>query len=189
MKKYKLIVVGGETQLTEEYDNVVKGFLAAEKRAEELLNKYLPNYPDTYIACFEKNEQAFDCDYPVFTQDYYGDRYWKMMVMGSHCPIGMRLLNDDERLDMKLLRDEVERHISDLNHDELMKLRMEINIGGIYLSDFQNSLGVDEVEVSDICDLYEGYLCTNDDGDLLPENEWIQDTPEVFADYCCTSGC
>lgn len=184
MKKYKLIVVGGESRLTGEYDNVVKGFAAAEERAKKLLREHLPNYPDTYIACFEKGETMYNWDYLIYTKDYFGDVYWKMMVVGDFGPLYDRLLEEDEEDELDRLRNEVEHDISDLNEEELKELRTEIRIGSVYLSDYENSFNVDESKLCDICDSYDSYLCEDEDDNPLPESEWKQDTPEEFAYFC-----
>lgn len=184
MKKYKLIVVGGDSQLTGEYENVVKGFAAAEEKAKELLNEYVSKYPDTYIACFEKNETMYNWDYLIYTKDCFGDVYWKKMVVGFFGQLYDRLLEDNEKDELEDLRNEVERHISDLNKDELKELRGEVRVGSIYLSDYENSFNIDEDILCNICDSYDRYLCTDEDEKLLPESEWKKDTPEEFAYFC-----
>lgn len=184
MEKYKLIVVGGGSRLTGEYDNVVKGFAAAEERAKELLREYLPDYPDTYIALLREDDSVFAFDYYIYVQDCFGERYWKMMVMGNYGPLYDRLLEEDEEDYLDRLRNEVEHDISDLNEEELKELRAEIRIGSIYLSDYKNSFNVDESKLCDICDSYDRYLCTDEDDNPLPKSEWKQDTPEEFAYFC-----
>lgn len=97
MKKYKLIVVGCDECLTGEYDHVVKGFAAAEEKAKELLNKYLFYYPDTYIACFKENDTPFLFGYLMYSQDCFGEQYWRIMVMSPYGPLYSRLLRDYEK--------------------------------------------------------------------------------------------
>lgn len=184
MERYKLIVVGADECLTGEFDNIVKGFAAAEERAKQLLDEYLPDYPDTYIACFEKGESTFAFDFPIFIQDCLGDRDWQMMVMGNYCPLCTRPLTETEILRFNMLRNERGRHLSDLDEEELKKLRTEICVGSLYLSDYKNQFNVDEKEVCDISDAYDYYLCTDEDGKPLPESEWKKDTPEEFAYFC-----
>lgn len=185
MKKYKLIVVGGGQRLTKEYDNVVKGFAAAEERAKELLKEHLPNYPDTYIACFGKDEMPFDWDHLIYVKDCFGDIYWKVMVReGYLLPLYDRLLDEDEEHELEMLREEKELHVSDLNEEELKELRTEVWVGSCYLDDYKNSFEIDEDEVCNVCDSYDRYLSTDEDGNFLPESEWKQDTPEEFAYFC-----
>lgn len=184
MEKYKLIVVDDGCFITGEYDNVVKGFSEAETRAEELLNEYILDYPDVYVACLEKDDTAFMFNYLIFQQDCYGEQYWKMMVMGQYCPLYSRLLKEDEEDDIDMLRDERERDICELNEEELKELRTEIRVGSIYISDYKNTFNVDENHLCDICEIYDKFLCTDEDGNYLPESEWRKDTPEEFAYFC-----
>ena len=184
MKEYKLVVVGADVQITEQYDNVVKGFAAAEERAKELLNQYLPDYCDAYIACFEKNEETFTDDFFIYTKDCFGDIYWKKMIMGDYVPLYSRLLDEDEKQELEYLRNEEEVHVSDLTEEELKQLRREVCVGSIYLSDYSNSFDIDENEVCNACDDYYIHISSDDDGNRLPETEWQEDTPEEFANFC-----
>lgn len=180
MKKYRLIV----HDITGENDNIVKGFAAAEERAKALLDEYKHDYPDCYVACFEEDEAMYVDDFMVFCRDCYGDEYWMMMVMGSWTPLHTRLLESYEEDELEELRNEVEKHISDLNETELKTLRSEICVGSIFLKDYVNSFDIDELEVSNVCDCYEEYLCHDEDGNSLPEKEWKQDTQDEFSNFC-----
>lgn len=180
MKKYKLII----PDITGEYDNVVKGFRAAEIRAKQLLEEHIENDPECYVACVGENEGIFYHDVLIFEKDWNGDMCWRVMVMGTHVPLYSRPLTEDEEEELEEWRNEKERHISDLTEDELKQLRKEICVGSIYLSDYYNSFNIDESELCDICDAYLEYLGMDDEGNWLPDNQHIPDTPEEFANYC-----
>ena len=182
MKKYKLII----PDITGERDNIVKGFVAAEKRAKELLEEYVGNYPDCCVMCLEEDEPMYMNDFLIFCQDCYGERYWKMAVMGKIMVLHTRLLEAREEEILEELRNEVERHVSDLTEDELKKLRSEVCVGSVFLSDYANSFDIDEEEVCNVCDGYDEYLSMDEDGNTLPESEWLKDTPEEFVIYCTT---
>ena len=72
--------------------------------------------------------------------------------------------------------DELEeiRHISDLNFDELKKLREQIILGSMYYNDYHNSLGIPLDDVMDCADEFGSELDWNDE----------LDTPENFAKFC-----
>lgn len=72
-----------------------------------------------------------------------------------------------------MLRNEKEIHVWDLSEDDLKKLRGEIYIGSIYLSDYENSFYIDENEVFDYSQSYEEWL----------DNEHVEDSPEEFSYY------
>ena len=65
-------------------------------------------------------------------------------------------------------------HVSDLDFEELKKLRTQISLGSCYLADYKNDWGIPENEVSDYADGF---------GE---ETEWKPelDTPDNFANYC-----
>ena len=69
--------------------------------------------------------------------------------------------------------------IEDLTFDELKELRSQISAGSIYLSDYENSFGVDENIVMCLCDGYLEWLYEMFGEELADEN----DTPENFAHY------
>ena len=74
---------------------------------------------------------------------------------------------------------EIERDISELSFDELCELRKEISLGSIYLSDYQNSFGIDVHKLSGYAEGYEESLYEE------YGEEWAEhDTPELFAEYC-----
>ena len=96
------------------------------------------------------------------------------MVNGHYCPIGLRLLTDDEKEELDELREEKEIHIWDLDREQLMQLRSEICVGSCYVSDYANSFEIDSHEV---CSYSEGYLS-------FIEECGYEDTPKEFAEYC-----
>ena len=67
-------------------------------------------------------------------------------------------------------------HIKDLGPRQLWKLRKEVCVNSLFLSDYENSFGIKEEEV---CDFFNGYL------DFL-EEEMIEDhkdyTDDMFWD-------
>lgn len=74
---------------------------------------------------------------------------------------------------------EFERNISDLSFDELCELRKEISLGSMYLTDYENSFGIDVDTLSSYSEGYEESLYEEYGEDW--ENH---DTPEEFANYC-----
>lgn len=176
MKTYKLFTfVAGERLLSKHPDAEARGIVEAEKLANELLEAYIHEYPcDTFVACVEEEWDLHCNNYLCWQEDYYGERYWKMMINGYWCPVGMRLLTDDEEEDLDLLREEKDLHVWDLDEEQLKKLRSEISINSIFYSDFNNSFEIDCHEVSNYAD---GYL------EHLRECEY-EDTPQEFAEYC-----
>ena len=175
MKTYKLIaIVAGERILTKN-DIEARGIVEAEKKADELLEKYIHDYPsETYIICVEdESEMLFD-DYLCWQKDYYGEKYWMKMENGHYCPIGLRLLTEYEKEELDELREEKEIHIWDLDREQLMQLRSEICVGSCYISDYANSFEIDSHEV---CSYSEGYLS-------FIEECGYEDTPKEFAEYC-----
>lgn len=175
MKTYKLIaIVAGERILTKN-DIEARGIVEAEKKADELLEKYIHDYPsETYIVCVEDESDMWFEDYLCWQKDCYGDKYWMKMVNGHYCPIGLRLLTDDEKEELDELREEKEIHIWDLDREQLMQLRSEICVGSCYVSDYANSFEIDSHEV---CSYSEGYLS-------FIEECGYEDTQEEFAEYC-----
>ena len=175
MKTYKLFVIASGSRISKSADATAKGIVEAEKKANELLDQYINDYPsDTYIACVEDEYDMYCIDYLCWQQDCYGERYWMMMEYGYYCPIGLRLLTDVEQESIDLLREEKEMHIWELNKEQLKKLRSEISIGSCYRADYKNSFEIDEDEV---CEYSEGYLDYIDD-------IGCEDTQEAFAEYC-----
>lgn len=171
MRKFKLYVVeSGE--LTQEI--CVECFVNAETKAKELLNEVWPNCPcdDTYIECVENNSDRW-FDHIILTKDCCGETCWMTLVMGEYGPLSIRPLNEIEEYEMDVWRNEKELHISDLNEDELKKLRHQVCVGSCYLSDFANTFGIDENEVCDLCEEY----------DVWCEVEDIEDTADNFAFY------
>lgn len=176
MKTYKLFIfVAGEKLQPKNPDEEAKGIVEAEKKANELLEQYIHEYPcDTYVACVEDESEMQYNDYLCWQEDYYGDRYWKKMQNGYWCPIGLRLLTETEKEELDLLREEKDLHIWDLDEEQLKKLRSEISVGSVYLSDYNNSF---EIAPNEVYNYSEGYLEEVDE-------YYGNDTPEHFAEYC-----
>ena len=176
MKTYKLFTfVAGERRLSKYPDAEAKGIVEAEKIANELLETYIHEAPcDTFVACVEDEWDLHCNNYLCWQEDYYGERYWKMMENGYWCPIGMRLLTEYEREELDLLREEKEIHIWDLDEEQLKKLRSEICVGSCYGSDYENSFDIDTEEIYNIS---EGYLS-------FIGFYGYEDTQEEFAEYC-----
>lgn len=175
MKTYKLFVIASGSRVSKSADAKARGIVEAEKKADELLEQYINDYPsDTYVACVE-DELDMNCiDYLCWQQDCYGERYWMMMEYGYYCPIGLRLLTDVEQESINLLREEKEMHIWELNEEQLKKLRSEIRVGSYYGSDYENSFGI---EADEVYKYSEGYLSYIDETGR-------EDTQEAFAEYC-----
>lgn len=175
MKTYKLFAIVAGERNSKDADAEARGIVEAEKKANELLEQYIHEYPcDTYIACVEDEFKMQYDDYLCWQEDCYGERYWKKMKNGYWMPIGLRLLTETEEEELDLLREEKEIHIWDLDEEQLKKLRSEISVGSIYLSDYNNSFDIDPNEVYNYS---EGYLEEVDE-------YYGNDTPEHFAEYC-----
>ena len=174
MKTYKLFSVVAGERISKYPDAEVRGIVEAEKKADELLEQYIHNYPsETYIVCVEDDSEMLFDDYLCWQKDYCGEKYWMKMKNGHYCPIGLRLLTNDEKEELELLREEKEIHIWDLDREQLMQLRSEICAGSCWIYDFKNSFEIDVHEVSNYVD---GYL------DFI-EDAGREDTPEEFAEY------
>ena len=175
MKTYKLFSVVAGERISKYPDAEVRGIVEAEKKADELLEKYIHDYPsETYIICVEDDSDIWFEDYLCWQKDCYGEKYWMKMVNGHYCPIGLRLLTDDEKEELDELREEKEIHIWDLDREQLMQLRSEICVGSCYGSDYENSFDIDTEEIYSIS---EGYLS-------FIEEHGYEDTQEEFAEYC-----
>ena len=156
MKTYKLIAIVAGGRISKYEDAEARGIVEAEKKADELLEAYIHEYPcDTYIVCVEDESEMYYNDYLCWQEDYYGDRYWKKMQNGYWCPIGLRLLTETEKEELDLLREEKDLHIWDLDEEQLKKLRSEISVGSVYLSDYNNSF---EIDPNEVYNYSEGYL-------------------------------
>lgn len=178
MKQFRLVVVDGD-YLTGEDDNIVNGFLEAEKRANELLDEYVENNPDVCVELRDELWSVTPSRY-IFQQDTYGDRYWMKMRFGSYgTPISARLLTEDEEFELDELREEKETHMWDLTKEELEQLRKEVCVGSCFISDYENSFNINPDEVCDYCDGYWEFLWS----EYKEEAENI-DSPEEFAIYC-----
>lgn len=175
MKTYKLIAIVAGERNSKYADAEARGIVEAEKKADELLEKYIHDYPsETYIVCVEDEFDMWFDDYLCWQKDCYGEKYWMKMVNGHCCPICLRLLTDDEKEELDELREEKEIHICDLDREQLKKLRSEICVGSCYLSDYANSFEIDQNEV---CSYSDGYLS-------FIEEVGYEDTQEEFAEYC-----
>lgn len=76
------------------------------------------------------------------------------------------------------------RHVTDLSESELIKLRKQIYVGSCFYGDYENSLGVEKKELSDVCDSYLEAL------ESECQYEWLTtDTPSNFAEYCADYYC
>lgn len=180
MKEYKLVVTG----VTKEFDNVVKGFAEAEKRAFALYNKYKDDYPTASIACFEVNEIMYSQDYLCLQKDCFGDLFWRKMIVSDNClPLYLNLLSVEEEEYLNDLRQERERHVNELSLEELKELRSQIYVGSMFLSDYENTFNIDKEEVMQYSDGYIEYLETEADETGVDDSDWL-DTPEAFAEYC-----
>ena len=71
------------------------------------------------------------------------------------------------------------RHITELTEKELIKLKKQTHPGSFFYADYENTLGVERKELSDVCDSYIEAL------ENESQYEWLtKDTPENFAEYC-----
>ena len=175
MKTYKLIAIVAGERNSKYADAEARGIVEAEKKADELLEKYIHDYPsDTYIICVEDESEMWFDDYLCWQKDCYGEKYWMKMENSDYCPIGLRLLTEYEKEELDELRKEKEIHIWDLDREQLKKLRSEISVGSIYTSDYANSFEIDPHEVYNYS---EGYLS-------FIEEVGYEDTQEEFAEYC-----
>ena len=175
MKTYKLIAIVAGERNSKYADAEARGILEAEKKADELLEKYIHDYPsETYIVCVEDEFEMWFDDYLCWQKDCYGEKYWMKMVNGHCCPICLRLLTDDEKEELDELRKEKEIHIWDLDEEQLKQLRSEICVGSCYGSDYENSFEIDSDEVYNYSEGYLSFL----------EECGYEDTPEEFAVYC-----
>ena len=175
MKTYKLIAIVAGERNSKYADAEARGIVEAEKKADELLEKYIHDYPsETYIVCVEDEFEMWFDDYLCWQKDCYGEKYWMKMVNGHCCPICLRVLTDDEKEELDELREEKEIHIWDLDEEQLKKLRSEICVGSYYGSDYENSFEIDSDEVYNYSEGYLSFL----------EECGYEDTPEEFAVYC-----
>ena len=75
------------------------------------------------------------------------------------------------------------RKITDLNTEELKKLRNQICIGSIYVSDYNNTLNVPANEVSDYSDSYIEHLFELAGEGATLDDAYEKDSAEEFAYY------
>ena len=68
--------------------------------------------------------------------------------------------------------------IGELSFDDLKTLRDEIGVGSLFLTDYENSFGVDKTQLCALCDDYLIYLESE-----YGEEYWSHDTPEEFANF------
>lgn len=170
MRKFMLYQFCGGERVCEPV--IADGFVDAENKAKELLNKIWDNSPcdDTFVACVE-HEYEMKYDHIIMQKDIFNEVYWKMQVMGVLCPIYYRLLDKNEEQQLQEWREEKDLNLRDLSFDELTQLRSEVCVGSCFLADYENSWFIDTNEVCDACDSYEKWL----------ETERLEDTPENFA--------
>lgn len=77
------------------------------------------------------------------------------------------------------------RSIFDLDKSELEKLRLEFCLGSCYLSDYNNSFGIPNKELSDYADWYWEYLVETYGEEKADEH----DNQEEFAEYILHHAC
>ena len=76
------------------------------------------------------------------------------------------------------------RHVTELTEKELIKLKTQIHPGSLFYGDYENTLGIERKELSDVCDCYIEAL------ESESQYEWLtRDTPENFAEYCMDYYC
>lgn len=69
-------------------------------------------------------------------------------------------------------------HVTKLTENELIELK-RIRPGSFFYGDYENTLGVERIGLSDVCDSYIAVL------ESESQYEWLmEDTPENFAEYC-----
>jgi len=78
------------------------------------------------------------------------------------------------------LKEARERHIKDLSHEELLKLRKEISLGSLYYRDYDNSFGIDEHEV---CDFFDGFLDDAEDRYKEETGKYPKDIGVIYDKY------
>lgn len=161
-------------------DNIFEadGFAKAEKKAKEMLLNLIKDgwsSTDTYVCISENGRDVvfLDTDMYILKRDCCGEIAWFKNVYGSYCYVCERLLDDEEKAELDVLRNEKEIHVRDLSEDDLKKLRREIYIGSIYLPDYENSFYIDEYEVFNYSQSYEEWL----------DNKDVEDSPEEFSYY------
>lgn len=98
MKKFKLIAVCADEFRTAEFQHTCNNIEEATQIANELLDEYIEDYPDTYIAMFPYDGyiKPLEGDFPCYVHDMYDERYWMRMKVGTYCPINRYLLEDGE---------------------------------------------------------------------------------------------
>lgn len=112
MKTYKLITIAAGKRNPKYADVEAKGIVEAERKAGELLEKCISDYPiDTYIICVEDISEIFYTQYLCYQRDCHGEKYWKKMENDFWgFPIGLRPLTEDENKELDILREEKEFH-------------------------------------------------------------------------------
>jgi len=76
------------------------------------------------------------------------------------------------------------RHVTELTEKELIILKKQIHSGSFFYGDYENTLGVERKELSEVCDSYIEALESKN------QYEWLTtDTPENFAEYCMDYYC
>lgn len=187
MKKWNLFAVRGAEPVKETLTRV-STFSEAEEVAKKLFDEYDDgNYPDLCVFCThhgayynEYMDFHDEEDFPVYAR-VCGEMQWNRMHVGEFCMIGM--LYDEDFIEEIREEDEANkpRHIYELTEDELQELFCQVkgNLGSMYISDYQNSLRVDEHEVYDYM---EGYT---DELDEEYGDDWYSHANSAdFAEYC-----
>lgn len=91
--KYKVIAVGGDEFLTEEFAYQAESEKEAKEIAWKLYKKVDDgNYPDLMVEIYPHYEdiRCPEDDYPVLLKDYDGNLVWQEMRMGTYGRIGIR---------------------------------------------------------------------------------------------------
>lgn len=172
MRKFELYIVASGERKSKPV--VVDGFIEAEEKAKELLEKTYKYYPcdDTYIECVI-GEFDLSFDHFIMVKESDGNASWRVLKMGDYGPLCIDWPDDVDIHQLEGWRYEQERHIENLTSDELKELYTQVSFGSIYTSDFENSFFIDANEVMIVCEDYEFWVECNK----------LNDTPELFANY------
>lgn len=150
------------------------GFNEAEKRAKELYEEYEDDadayYNDEfYVTCTEYDLYGVAEPY-ILRREYDSNnfRWFKKTCIGI-----LRDLYNFEKKDLEDWCTERAYTLEELNEEQLKQLRKEINLGSMYLDDYNNSFNVDTNYLFDVAEAYERYC----------KEEALEDTLEAFANY------
>lgn len=128
---------------------------------------WVPQWKRCKVVCTPRNA------YGQFTADEYDMEF-------------VALKDEDGRIFQASMEDvEPDRDIETLSREELIKLWGEMCKGSLYYSDYQNSLGVFEVDAMAWFESFLSYL-SGEYGEIEAEEK---DTAENFADYVLSGEC